>query len=790
MAKLLAALKGMVTAPGQLVRDPESCVQADNVLFDLAGVVRKRWGWVRQSTALGGPVWGLYSGPDTNTIFSGNNVLIQMGTATATAGLKYGDGISGPTSLTTIDGQPVTSASQSTHPGASFAMGTACAYLGNTRTRRIESAADGVRYAGMPYGLPLGTASSLTGAAGFLQNTWNVAYRVTWHRKAGSLNAVLGGPPTGRYVFRNAAGGNRNTSCRILLPKEFGTSATALTTSYFYRLWRSRSSSVEPDDEMFLVAEAFLVAADIAAGYVDVADATVDTVLASAPPLHTNTNFISLADTNTTQGPLNADEAPPLQCLALAQWNDVMWYGNGLSSIGDISNTLLSNMADGDNITVDSTTYTAKAAPGALPQFQLGATIELTCLALCDAINRYATNTENWAFYVSQGTQLAGAIRFIARRNVAVQLSSTTGGTRWRNQLSASPISSDGGVGGGLLRYSKPGRPDAVAPQNLLTLDSSSSIIALVPFRQRLLVFTNTGIWQVTGDNYASFSLTPFDLTYRLLGPRLWALCDDKVYAWCSEGVVEIDAGGATIISHPVETTVRDIVTAETFASMYFAGFALGYRLKHQVMFFYPSGFNATTNAQCSYWLNFDTRTRAWSRGYFNTTGSPDGRSCGVVRYADDRGVLADWVATSTDCYLYPEAKDDTYSDTLRNNSSAAIVSTVAMQFQIPNPAGAVLLRDIWLHWWRRDGRDGAAADWRPATVSITESTGLDSATETVSTTLSGSDNVTRRLVGKAARRGSRYAVTLTHSTIDEKFGLSGVALDFIDDGAKGRVAS
>ncbi|MEG7677105.1 hypothetical protein U2060_15300, partial [Listeria monocytogenes] len=69
-----------------------------------------------------------------------------------------------------------------------------------------------------------------------------------------------------------------------------------------------------------------------------------------------------------------------------------------------------------------------------------------------------------------------------------------------------------------LLRFSKPLRADAVPPINVLSVGNADSrILRVMPFRDRMLVFTDAGIYQVTGRTFADFSVFPFDLGYRLM---------------------------------------------------------------------------------------------------------------------------------------------------------------------------------------------------------------------------------------------------------------------------------
>jgi hypothetical protein len=120
----------------------------------------------------------------------------------------------------------------------------------------------------MPRGLGPNTWTLVAGTN--LGNGFARAYRVTWHRKDAD-GVELGGAPTSRFVVANAVyntgytGGTRHVQLEVQIPKEFGTLNTALTTSYYWRLWANRGyleASEVGDDEMHLLAEAYLTAGD------------------------------------------------------------------------------------------------------------------------------------------------------------------------------------------------------------------------------------------------------------------------------------------------------------------------------------------------------------------------------------------------------------------------------------------------------------------------------------------------------------------------------------------------
>lgn len=779
---LLADFKGLVTAPGLLMRAEASCTVAKNVLFDAPGVMRKRPGFSRLANGVGGPVYQVHSSPVLDARF-----LAHYGNAVTPSIMRLGDGVTGATTLVpSIDPQATTRPATTRQQLA--LLGQSHYLTSDEGSRRVESSLAAVRYAGMPRGLPASTANMdaavftvLQAANPWLPNGSAVAYRVTWHRND-DAGQELGGAPTGRTTIRNIAGttgfaaASMAVRLRIPLPWEFGSLATALTTSYFFRLWRTRDfATSEPDDEMALVTQYTLQAGDIAAGYVQTDDITPSALLANAPKLHTNPVSFPDGEANIKNGQLNADDAPP-SANCVASWRECLWYGDTAGKSASTCQLIsLTGLVAGDSVSLDSGANGVTAvvgAPGAA-QFTIVAglatlalNLEATARNIVEAWNlAYRATSTVLAYYVSVGSQQPGIIFMECKRQgdaVAGALSSRVGLFRI-----GTPNTRSGGINS--LSYSKVKRADAVAIVNTLDVGGTqNTILRLVPYRDFLLVFTTQGIYVVTGSSWADFNVAPFDLTFRLLGRDLVAVSDDKVYAWCLEGIVEIDEGGCRVVSLPIEPTLTALLgaTPSTYAPY---SFAVAYRLQHRVTFFVSS-----TLGSASVGYVFDTRTRAWStiqfeRGSGNSTDYQ--KSAGVVRFSDDRLVLTSYGNGAGDGWFFVErrAQDNTdYQDTDAANVTDPVKLSATFQFQVPDVSGAV-------HWQQLVlSMDAGEFAWRalPTTFQLQMQTEWALSSNNVVTPAA---NLVRFELPVAVRRSNRLALNITH-TLAEACGFNGLS--------------
>ena len=818
---LLANLRGIITSPGTLTRDSSSCIQADNVTFDAPGIVRKRRGFAISANKITDKaIWKL----STSRVL-GTSLLCFVSDLTNyhINAIWKGDGTAAFTGIPMVDAVVMDCDARNGRP--QVALSARNHYVSGSvyGCHRIESDLTTARYAGMPRGLGLEFNNTvLSGTPGFLPATdGRAAYRVTWHRKDAD-GIELGGAPTGRFQIYNTGGTSQYVTARILLPMEYGTTATPLTTSYYWRLWRTRAfTSVDPDDEYFLVAEAFLTAGNIAAGYVDFVDKTPDAYLITSPRLHTNATNVPAGEANTRQGIVNED-APPPASQDLAYWQDCMWYGNTIAKENLLALTLLatgapSGVQNNDTFVVGGRTYTFKTARAALPTLEVqidttatttGKQVENTMQDLCRAINQDASQLTVWAYYVSMGSQLPGTIWLISRRH---SLSSTAQcaarGTAFRPDITASTASS-ASTAGNELCFSKVLRADAVPPINTLKVGpTDNQIYRIVPYRGRLLVFTAYGIYQVTGSTYADFSVGAFDLTYHLIGPELVATCDDRVYAWCREGIIEVSDGGVKPISTPIEPTVQDVIANQgggatnAWAGLLGeVGFAVAYQRSHQVQFWYPMGASEAGSFGVANWLTYDTRMQAWCTGSLqDAVGNGDWpnrkmatnalKAAAVARWSDDTLWLGNYATTGQHGWLFSERRTYAATDHRDQDNTATLVditSTLLTQTQTPDPSGFSLFQECWFHWAQSEYASELGPPKGITATFLSEFGGSYPITFGTSGPGVTTAQETRIIIPPDARRANNCKVLLTH-TAREFLGIEGIGFRMTVSGAQGR---
>ncbi len=732
--RLLYDFKGLVTAPGRLARDEASCFATKNVVFPVPGLFEKRPGWRRLAAVTGGMPWKVFSTTDW-----GDEVLISTGIAAGAETLQFGDGSAGWVQVITPDGEDVRATPQLRVTGAqslkSFYLTALDAPL---RAEPDLPTTFEARYAGMPRGLPATRDFALSGATGtLLPDGYARAYRLTWHRYD-SAGVLLSGPPTSRWVVRNQAGSANYASPNakdalfdVQVPMEWGTDATTLSTAYFWRLWATRifnaAGDEEGDDEMYLVQERFLTAPEIAAALVaQITDNTPDDFLARQLALNTNASNFPLGELGISQGIINADEPPPV-AYDVVSWANVTWWGDvryrPKAFVTFLSVGAPNGLQDNDTITVQigatPLVLTAKLAPASISEFQLYTglattqmNLEATAQAFAAAVNLVAVfgSAGIRAYPVGLPSSQGGVVMIEASRidPSAIGLQFVSSRTTWYQYDGSG---SGFGQGTGFASearnatcYSKPDRADAVPLINRLTAGPNNArIIKQQPYRNRLFLFTDQGVYVVTGRSFADFAIEPFALDLKLLARESVVVCDDAVYAWCTQGIAKITDGGWEIVSTPIEPTVKDAVLEASFnapvGQLASLGFAIGDTEQHRVLFWHPEREVTTGDVRgCAFVLVFDTRTGAWSQydlvKTYTSTGVIEFRTHGTVRASDGLTLLtSERNNNPSEGWLYFERRDEVetsaYFDSYSDETAGAVQASVDLQFQTPDAGGA-----------------------------------------------------------------------------------------------------
>lgn len=643
--------------------------------------------------------------------------------------------------------------------------------------------------------------------AGFLSDASSVSYRVTWSKKDAQGVPMEGAPGDLRVVKNNTRTSGwvtavaQNVLCRIPLPTQVGGS-TALTTSYFWRLWRSADvgSGITPGDNMSLVGEAFLTSGNITAGYVEFVDTAPEAYRKLSPALYTNP---TLGGDSGVGGPgIDQSNNPPPAAHDVALFAECLFYSDLIFPY-TLDFTLLSvvsgvGLTAADTLTIGGIVYTAHGSVTSNNQFVVitstGPTdttnseaIERTAQNLCTAINNSTTNTTTRAYYVSGPDSLPGMIRLEARAMTSGSFTAVASahGNAFRPNISTA-VTSVRDVYANGYAFSKPNQGDAVPGVNLGFIGrDDTALLRMVVLRDALFMFTDAGVYRLTGRNFDEFAVQEFDLTFRLIGREMLCVCDDYIYAWGYEGIARISSAGVEYISNAIEPLLQKAVkdlgggtAAYTHLGSY--AWATAYRSRHKVLFAFPTVASGGNQGNCPKTLVYDTRMEAWTT-WSQTVGvdvdKTTGYSSGVVRVSDDLLFYGQWFNGAGTLYVFKERlayaaadfKDDTY-----DASNVAITKTVEWSALASSP-------ELETHWDELhllfDVSSTFTAWTTPTSLVSAFTADLGSSSGNVTHSPTATAKMSRCSIPQAQRRSARMIVYVSHAVASEYFGLEGMVL-------------
>jgi hypothetical protein len=318
------------------------------------------------------------------------------------------------------------------------------------------------------------------------------------------------------------------------------------------------------------------------------------------------------------------------------------------------------------------------------------------------------------------------------------------------------------------LHYSAPDEPWAFpVAQQIFVGSRGTTIKRLIPTADRLLVWTDNGLYKVTG-TYPYFSVSEVDVNLKLLARGLAGSLGDRGYGYTDQGFVEaLDT--ATVRSIPIEAELRDL-QATAASNIAARSFAVSYESDRRWLAWMPSNSSDTYATQAQVY----NRTASLAGGQDVWTRWPVNATCGFVHPIENKLYLG----TSSGA-VWVERKDRALSD-YQDPSAAAISSTVEW---LPNV-------DDSSKFWYEGALDFKSARFSTSTLYFQSDLAPAYDTGTTITPPLGSTTEPARVpfwVSMEMRRGTRLKVKWSHATASESYALQGLNLKFRQTAKEGR---
>jgi hypothetical protein len=285
--------------------------------------------------------------------------------------------------------------------------------------------------------------------------------------------------------------------------------------------------------------------------------------------------------------------------------------------------------------------------------------IDVIARSFIRVINRYASNTSVYAYYLTGADDLPGQIMVQEKGVGASAFTIQASATAIQSMIfPAPPVSpstnsqstSSNSIQKNALFYSKFQEFEHVPTLNYIPVGpANEEILRIAPLRESLIIIKEKGVYRLTGETAQSFSVTPLDLTVYCKALNSVAVLSNQVMMLSNQGVVAITETGVQVISHEIEQSLKGLIAKSTISDY---TFALGYESDRQYLL---STLTDSTDTAANQSLVYNVFTRSWMRwGY--------ALKSGVVDPATDKM----YFAKASSAILYQERKDfsvDDYAD-------------------------------------------------------------------------------------------------------------------------------
>mgnify|MGYP001809795480 CR=1 FL=1 len=242
--------------------------------------------------------------------------------------------------------------------------------------------------------------------------------------------------------------------------------------------------------------------------------------------------------------------------------------------------------------------------------------IEETAISIAAAVN--ALNKPITAFYSSTAETLPGQIDFY--ESVVNSTDYATTDISFRVTVDANTgFSTSGNTDAervklpNILAYSKFQQPEHVPLKNRLFIGSAATKIKrIIPLRTACLIFTDDGIYRLTGNTESSFQVTLLDNTAILLAENSLTVLNNAAIGLFDQGVCQVSET-VNIISRPIEDILLRARNQTTDDQLNSLTFGIGYQSDRKYLLSLPTSVTEATEGTGSQILVFNILNQTWT---------------------------------------------------------------------------------------------------------------------------------------------------------------------------------
>jgi hypothetical protein len=712
--KLDLQLQGLVTSPNNLSGTPPGAMQtADNVVINSKFKVDSR----RGQTQYGSP---LTIGTDqVNKLFNYASSLI----ASYNSKLAYDSGLGVWVDYTGTYVDPAAGyRMRSLEALRNFYFTT------NQGIYKLDALTATPRKAGVVRAL--GGSGSSTGATGFLLTDTAVAYRMVWGYRDANNNLILGAPSQ-RVVVTNTSGGDRDVSLTFTIPASITTEyfyqiyrsfsvtpSTVEPSDELQLVLEGNPTSGEITAKSFTVLDQTPYTLMGATLYTSPSQEGIENAN-DEPPFALDMDifkgsafYANIKQKQRLTLSMISVESPSLGYLVDASVDThTNLILDGITSTADLrvgmravgtgiqANSVIVSIDSATQVTLSlATTATATVSVEFQDRFTVGGVnywagstqtvatntflvdgsgtpgqnINQTALNLLQIINTSASNTTLYGYYISALDDLPGQMLFEERSIGGVEFYATsTAGDSFSPTLptTGTTVASNNDSKQNYVAISKPDQVEAVPSYTLVPIGSANfPIQRVVALRDGIFFFKQDGIFRLSGENFANFTVTLIDNTVTLKAPESAVPFNNQVFCFTTQGVCAVTDSGVQIMSVQIEDTLLEL-SSEQFENFATATFGVAYESARQYMLFTVTEEDDEFATQA---YVYNSLTSTWTRWEMS-------RTCGVVNSTVNKLFMAQadtgQILIERKTYTNADFADEQYAVTINTVTSETSVT-------------------------------------------------------------------------------------------------------------------
>ncbi len=483
-----------------------------------------------------------------------------------------------------------------------------------------------------------------------------VGYRMVFGRVETDINGTnitRLGSASSVAIVTNTTRFETNVTVTGTLPKN---SENQVTFVRLYRSDQTEGASLPPLDQYLLVYERELDATDFLSRTIIITDDVPDSL-----------RGIPLYSGSDQEGILQSNDPPP-SAWDMCKFRDFVLYGN-ITRPSTLEFTIVSVGAPngiqiGDAITISGSfigtpfteTYTAAASENAASkEFQVytgGTTsqnIADTANSLIRVIN-YDEDLPVHALLISTASDLPGQILLEADQPSTDTFQITASSHQDAYDPTLSSVTSEINATNNGIAVSKSGEFEAVPPANFLSAgDTSSNLLRMIALRDYVIVIKGDGVYKLQGLTPQTLTISPFDLTTKIIGPETAVSLNSSVWMLSNQGVVSVSDGGVDAKSIPIDDQLNRLIGSFQ-DNIVDVAFAIGYESDRKYILFVPA--SEIPYAGTQYNFNYITSAwTTWSRNFYT----------GFIHSNENKLYVSR--ADSADQSISKERKESSYKD-------------------------------------------------------------------------------------------------------------------------------